>query len=82
MSKLKDCGINWVIIGAQTKPYKPPKIEWVEEIVQACDKAGVEVFLKHNLWKALVTEPGIPPKWARNKWDADVLRQEMPVEDA
>ncbi|MBA7688291.1 hypothetical protein ES703_96770 [subsurface metagenome] len=41
--------LNWVIIGAQTKPYKPPKIEWVEEIVQACDKAGVPVFLKDNL---------------------------------
>jgi len=41
--------IDWVIIGAQTKPYKPPKIEWVEEIVQACDKAGVKVFLKDNL---------------------------------
>lgn len=41
--------IDWVIIGAQTKPYKPPKIEWVEEIVRACDKAGVKVFLKDNL---------------------------------
>jgi len=41
--------LNWVIIGAQTKPYKPPEIEWVEEIVQACDKAGIPVFLKDNL---------------------------------
>ena len=46
--------INWVIIGAQTKPYKPPKIEWVEEIVKACDKAGVKVFLKDNLRPLLV----------------------------
>jgi len=42
-------GISWVIIGAQTKPYKPPKIEWVQEIVEACDKAGIPVFLKNNL---------------------------------
>ena len=42
-------GIKWVIIGAQTKPYKPPKIEWVREIVEACDKAGIPVFLKDNL---------------------------------
>ena len=42
-------GLNWVIIGAQTKPYKPPRIEWVKEIVEACDKAGVKVFLKENL---------------------------------
>jgi len=41
--------VNWVIIGAQTKPYKPPKIEWVREIVEACDKAGAKVFLKDSL---------------------------------
>ena len=41
--------VDWVIIGAQTKPYKPPKIEWVQEIVAACDKAGIPVFLKDNL---------------------------------
>ena len=41
--------VNWLIIGAQTKPYKPPKIEWVQEIVQAADKADVPVFLKNNL---------------------------------
>jgi len=42
-------GINWVIIGAQTKPYKPPKIEWVQKIVQACRMVGVPIFLKNNL---------------------------------
>jgi len=26
-----------------------PKIEWVREIVEACDKAGIPVFLKNNL---------------------------------
>jgi len=46
---LKIWGISWVIIGAQTKPYTPPKIEWVREIVEACDKAGIPVFLKDNL---------------------------------
>ena len=38
-----------MIIGAQTKPYKPPKIEWVREIVEAADRAGAKVFLKDNL---------------------------------
>lgn len=46
---LKMAGISWVIIGAQTKPTRLPKIEWVKEIVEACDKAGVPVFLKDNL---------------------------------
>jgi len=44
-------GINWVILGCQT-PYSKktaPKIEWVKEIVEAADKAGVPVFLKDNL---------------------------------
>jgi len=46
---LREAGISWVILGSQTKPYKPPKIEWVREIVEACDKAGIPVFLKDNL---------------------------------
>lgn len=49
MDKLQEAGISWLIIGAQTKPYKPPKIEWVQEIVRAADKAGIPVFLKDNL---------------------------------
>ena len=46
---LKAQQVNWLIIGAQTKPYRPPKIEWVREIVEAADKAGIPVFLKDNL---------------------------------
>lgn len=43
--------VDWVIIGAQTpsSPKTAPQIEWVREIVDACDKAGVAVFLKNNL---------------------------------
>lgn len=40
---------DWVIIGAQTKPYKPPKIEWVEHIISEADLCGIPVFLKNNL---------------------------------
>ncbi len=61
-------GIKWIIIGAQTKPYRSPKIEWVKEIVDACDKAGIPVFLKENL---------------RRMWgysDSIKLRQEIPQE--
>ncbi len=63
-SFLTDCGISWCVIGAQTGRHPiQPKIEWVKEIVEACDKAGVKVWLKNNL-KPLI--PGIP------------LRQELP----
>ena len=48
LSSLANCGISWIIIGACTKPYRPPRIEWVREIVEAADKAGVSVFLKDN----------------------------------
>jgi len=46
---LINCGINWLIIGAQTRPTVYPKIEWVEEIESACNKAGIAVFEKDNL---------------------------------
>ena len=64
-------GVNWVIIGAQTKPYKPPKIEWVREIVDACRQAGVPYFLKNNLRKLFIAPDGEIP----------TLRQEVPSEN-
>ena len=80
---LKVCKINQVIIGSQTKPYKPPKIEWVREIVEACDKASVKVFLKDNLRPLLIPEDCSKPNylmedifWASEKAQ---LRQEMPA---
>lgn len=85
-------GINWVILGSQTKPYKSPKIEWVEEIVEACDKAGIPVFLKDNLEPLFLEK--FPPKpwenfgcWNLPDWAIDKeaeskgllkLRQEFP----
>ena len=44
-----------------------PKIEWVQEIVEAADKTGVPVFLKNNLDKLM-------PKYRPD----DKLIQEMP----
>ena len=81
---MKKAGINWVIIGAQTKPYKPPKIEWVQEIVQACDKAGVKVFLKDNLRPLFVdalAKKLIDRKqfFVHSIGHGGDLRQEMPV---
>jgi len=78
---LKVAGINWVIIGSQTKPTVMPKIEWVEEIVQACDKAGIPVFLKDNLKSLLRNTEGWTPAWAVSARRCDgieYLRQELP----
>ena len=73
------CKINWVILGAQTKPTKYPKIEWVKEIVDAADRAGVPVFIKNNLVplfstkiKGLIDSHNL---WAFKQFK---LRQELP----
>jgi len=58
-----------------------PKLEWVEEIVRACDKAGVPVFLKDNLKPLLTTEfNGKDVIESHNLWAFKYfkLRQEMP----
>jgi len=75
--KFTDAGIDWVIIGAQTKPYKPPQIEWVEEIARACDKAGIPVFLKDNL-KEWLTFCGVTRTQRDLIYLETGLRQEMP----
>ncbi len=61
-----DGHLDWIILGAQTKPYKPPKIEWVREIVEAADRAGTPVFLKDNLLE-LVNYEGEETEFAFNK---------------
>ena len=62
--------IEWVIIGAQTKPYNPPQWRWVSEIIDACVDAGIPYFLKDNLEKVV---PRVSGGFQLGK-----LRQEMP----
>lgn len=55
-----------------------PRIEWVREIVEAADKAGIPVFLKENLKPLL---PKHEPFYKERHWHAGgvwELRQEMP----
>lgn len=51
LNALKECNINWLIIGQQTpiSAKTQPKIEWIQEIVEVADKVGIPVFLKNNL---------------------------------
>jgi len=70
--------IDWLIIGAQTKPYKPPKIEWVQEIVEAADKAGIPVFLKENLKSLLPEEEPFYTVIDEDPMQTPRLRQELP----
>lgn len=71
MSKLEEVGINWVIIGQQTpvKEATIPKIEWIWDIIDACDEAKVPVFLKNNL----------NPLFNEYNPSRNNLRQEFPI---
>ena len=62
--------LGQLIIGAQTKPYRPPRVEWVEDMVKACDKAGVPVFIKHN-----INSENLPDNAFNEK---GLVRQELP----
>ncbi len=74
--------LNWVIIGQQTPVKKAtmPKIEWIEEIVKAADKARIPVFLKNNLKPLIVQKRDgqeYAPIWANG--GCGTLRQEFPL---
>lgn len=81
---LKLSGINWVIIGQQTpsKPETAPKIEWIKEIVGACDTATIPVFLKNNLANVLCLKSldGLIPTGLCTNYGHS-LRQEYPVKE-
>jgi len=71
--------IQWVIIGQQTpvSAKTEPKVEWVQEIVEAADKAEIPVFLKDNLDPLLRTIDGQIPTGLCDNFGR-TLRQEMP----
>lgn len=43
--------MDWIIIGQQTNPDRPPKDEWVQSIIDQCRVANVPVFVKSPLYK-------------------------------
>lgn len=73
---------DWWIIGAQTKPYKPPEITCVKEIVDAANNASIPVFLKNNLKPLLSETHTFGPQFARETTNFKIteLRQEMPAQ--
>jgi len=68
--------IDWIIIGAQTKPAKKPELQWVKDIIKAADTAGIPVFLKDSLYKLAMDRPVEDHDlyWE----DMSTLRQELP----
>ena len=49
-------GIDWVIIGAQTRPERQPELEWVRHLIDAAKRAGAAIFLKNNLHVTKIQE--------------------------
>jgi protein gp37 len=68
--------IQWIVIGAQSHPNVMPKIEWVREIVEAADKAGIPVWLKNNLHPLMKYKSLSESSFA---YKNNVYRQELPV---
>jgi len=63
---LRLVGIKWVVIGAQSRPDVMPKLEWVRDIVEAADAAGVPVWEKDNLKPLLKTlRQDCPKEWKK-----------------
>ena len=69
-----DYFLDWVIIGCESGPKRRPcKLEWVEDAVRQCTKAGVSVFVKQLEINGKVSHnPKEWPEWAQ--------RQEYPEE--
>lgn len=67
--KLRRWGKKWTV---------QPDIEWVREIVETCDEAGVVVFLKNNLGWPRLSADGALPFYKRYPSGTMELRQEMP----
>jgi len=58
-----DEGTRWIIIGAQTNPNVQPEREWMQEILDRADAAGIPVLMKHNLiWPAGERRFEFPPE--------------------
>jgi len=49
LPNLKLDGIDWVIIGGQTKPIRLPEKEWVDGIIAKAKALNIPVFIKNNL---------------------------------
>jgi protein gp37 len=70
--------VDFVIVGAQTRPTIYPRITWLKSMVSDAARERKPIFLKNNLRKLITIEY----EWAYNSWDTvsglPNLRQELP----
>jgi protein gp37 len=58
-------GLDWIIVGAQTQPWRPPARAWVQQLVDGAVKYDIPYFLKDNLKPVIQVTPMEQqfPKW-------------------
>lgn len=62
--------LDWLIIGSQTQPVRHPEKSWVEEILQAADKAHIPVFVKEPLASYMgIKREQLPGEQGRQRWE-------------
>ncbi len=67
------------LMARKAKKATMPKIEWILEIFEACDRAGIPVFLKDNLVDLLAMDKMIDGYLNPQFFNVDTkLRQEFP----
>ena len=72
---IETIGISWVVIGGWSGGKgKQPEIAWIREIIIACDKAGIPVWLKYSL----VGRIPIEEPFYKNDGSGWGIRQELP----
>lgn len=74
--------VKWVVAGGESGPhYRPMKVEWLEDIVEQCDRAGVPVFVKQDSGRWPERQGRIPPGlWKRKEFPEGLWRpREFPV---
>jgi protein gp37 len=63
LGKLNLDGINWIIVGAQTRSLLLPNIEWVTNLFKQAKELSIPVFAKSNLKKLHCEMPQEYPHW-------------------
>jgi protein gp37 len=48
--------LDWIIVGAQTNPYRLPRRKWVDELVEQAMLQNNPVFMKHDL-QSITADP-------------------------
>lgn len=80
------CCVNWVIVGGESGHdsgkyrYRECKLEWIEKIVQDCERVGIPVFVK-QLGTHLAKKLGLKDRHGGDvsEWPFHLRRRQFPM---